>query len=502
METDEVKRVNRSHRLLGVGAQVASDIDILEHEYTIASLQNQKLREILLQLVNTSKEMGTTINDKVAAAMNILEPNEVLSDDKNNSGIHNSTVKRLSSNPMSCTMDGDVEMNIVQPEAELSDEFSQFIVSSKSKGGKNEERVGKHRRSLSGSSLPSNQVDQKKKLKPTYWAKRSSVSKVKTSIKPSWTSTLRGKDAVVMAFSPEHETERYNMIAFIENFMKLLPDEKPIECYQGCCTFTKHGDGSFFPSQGEPVCGMWINNEIMESHHHFLSEEEKQEHIELYHSNQCSILSPGGEVVKTLFDSLPEDVQLKIFGYLDLPSILIAGQVSKNWHRLSLHSNIWIKIHLSQWGLFETNDYQEAENTSWVELVRTRYLLEENWNSGNCHSSVLQGHSGWVTCVDMHNNRLVSSSYDGTVRIWNTQTGHTLQTLGPSDGASPVWCTQCKTNNVVAGYSDSVIRQWNGTTGQCVKQYEGHEGGVKCLRVSCCFFWIKWNSIIVIDIFI
>lgn len=119
----------------------------------------------------------------------------------------------------------------------------------------------------------------------------------------------------------------------------------------------------------------------------------------------------------------------------------------------------------------------------WRHAVRGRFLLERKWARGECLALALRGHSGWVTCVDLHTNKLVSSSYDGTVRIWNTQTGNSLQSLPrAAAGHSPAWCVKFKGHNVMAGYSDSVLRQWDMTTGQCVRAYEGHAGGVKCLQ--------------------
>lgn len=95
----------------------------------------------------------------------------------------------------------------------------------------------------------------------------------------------------------------------------------------------------------------------------------------------------------------------------------------------------------SRWGL--PDEKEEAATRDWREIVKGRYLLERNWMNGHYHMSTLRGHTGWydelnlrssiwpirdslsfrVTCVDFYANKLVSSSYDGTVRIWNTQTG-------------------------------------------------------------------------------
>lgn len=123
----------------------------------------------------------------------------------------------------------------------------------------------------------------------------------------------------------------------------------------------------------------------------------------------------------------------------------------------------------------------------WKEAVKGQHLLERNWTRGKYLTQKLRGHSGWVTCVDVHTNKLVSSSYDGTVRVWNTQTGNCLQTLpgdaNTHDGLSPVWCCQFKGSHIMAGSSDSKIRQWDMNTGQVVRVFEAHAGGVKCLQV-------------------
>ncbi len=98
-----------------------------------------------------------------------------------------------------------------------------------------------------------------------------------------------------------------------------------------------------------------------------------------------------------------------------------------------------------RWGLPDDKDNESTRD--WREIVKGRFLLDKNWLNGQYHISTLRGHTGWyalevhpslaedclvncsintrVTCVDFYANKLVSSSYDGTVRIWNTQTGKT-----------------------------------------------------------------------------
>jgi WD40 repeat protein len=245
------------------------------------------------------------------------------------------------------------------------------------------------------------------------------------------------------------------------------------------------------------LCGAWCNDELVERHHQFLDPGQIQEHITHHHSQNVPLENklPDANSLTNLehsqsdFDRiLPDELRLKIFQFLDLNSLVQCCRVSHEWYRLATDPKLWCFLHSKYW--ISRNQDQTDQSTDvyyidWKQAVKQRFLLERAWRSGNCHASILRGHTGWVTCVDMYHNRLVSSSYDGTVRLWNTQTGNLLKIL-PSDvreGFSPVWCVQCKGSTIVSGSSDSYVRQWNMNTAQCLQVFPGHLGGVKCLQV-------------------
>lgn len=242
---------------------------------------------------------------------------------------------------------------------------------------------------------------------------------------------------------------------------------------------------------------------MIRSHHEFLPEELFAHHMDCNHSSKpSSIISPilprrlrliepvDCVEEKSHFDCiLPDELKILIFSFLDLWSLVQASLVSTEWKRLTNDPSLWCAQHIHRWGGYKTPDnilINGIGSVDWQDAVKTRHLLDRNWRLGDCYASTLRGHSGWVTCVDMHHNRLVSSSYDGTVKVWNTQTGNSLQTFPSThqEGLSPVWCLQCKGNTIMSGSSDSLVRQWNMTTGQCVRAFGGHAGGVKCLQVS------------------
>jgi len=189
---------------------------------------------------------------------------------------------------------------------------------------------------------------------------------------------------------------------------------------------------------------------------------------------------------RSLFDTIfVDEIRIFILSFLDIVSLCRAAQVSTEWRRLTNDPALWANIYLRKWGHLDEK-LDNNQRMDWKEIATGRYLIERNWIHGHCHRNTLRGHSGWVTGVDFRANKLVSSSYDGTIRVWNTQTGNMLHTLTSSDRPaemSPLWCIQLAPNNrIFAGSSDAKVREWDMISGSVVRQYEGHAGGVKCLQ--------------------
>ncbi|XP_065709517.1 F-box/WD repeat-containing protein 10-like [Patagioenas fasciata] len=101
------------------------------------------------------------------------------------------------------------------------------------------------------------------------------------------------------------------------------------------------------------------------------------------------------------------------------------------------------------------------------------------WNiySGAC-VKVFDGHRGTVTCLDLHEEQLVSGARDGMVKVWNLRSGRCLQTLQHS---SAVWVVRTDGARVVSGCERGLVRVWAADTGALIKTLEEHQGPVKCL---------------------
>lgn len=99
----------------------------------------------------------------------------------------------------------------------------------------------------------------------------------------------------------------------------------------------------------------------------------------------------------------------------------------------------------------------------------------------NRHVKKLKGHEDRVDILtDMGNGKIVSGSWDGTVRIWDTQTGESVKLNNlPSRWIFSI--LKIDNTTCALGFGDLLIRTYNILTNQCLKVFKGHFGSVKCL---------------------
>jgi hypothetical protein len=102
----------------------------------------------------------------------------------------------------------------------------------------------------------------------------------------------------------------------------------------------------------------------------------------------------------------------------------------------------------------------------------------------------LDGHTDWVSSVAVQSTpeglRVVSGSFDNTVRVWDGESGQELQRLaGHTD---LVWSVAVQSTpeglRVVSGSFDNTVRVWDGESGQELQRLEGRTGGCAAWRCS------------------
>ena len=110
----------------------------------------------------------------------------------------------------------------------------------------------------------------------------------------------------------------------------------------------------------------------------------------------------------------------------------------------------------SVWSVAITPDGKRIVSGSWDETVKIWDL-----QSGE-YLATLEGHSNLVTSVAItpDGKRIVLGSSDKTVRIWDFQSGKCLATL---EGSSSVWSVAITTDGrrIVSGSRDDTIKIWD-----------------------------------------
>jgi WD40 repeat protein len=102
----------------------------------------------------------------------------------------------------------------------------------------------------------------------------------------------------------------------------------------------------------------------------------------------------------------------------------------------------------------------------------------------------LRGHERIVTSVaySPDGQRIVSGSWDKTVRVWDAENGQELLSLcGHGQGywgsvESVAYSPDGR--RIVAGYNDNTMRVWDAESGQELRSLRGHEGIVKSMAFS------------------
>jgi WD40 repeat protein len=98
----------------------------------------------------------------------------------------------------------------------------------------------------------------------------------------------------------------------------------------------------------------------------------------------------------------------------------------------------------------------------------------------------LQGHRGWVRKIAFSpdGQTLISSSEDGTIKLWNLPSGEYQSTLCESTD-SVYGVTFSPDGRLLAnGGNDCTIRIWDAVNGDCLQVLQGHTGGILSVDFS------------------
>mmetsp|Transcript_10306 Transcript_10306/g.28407 ORF Transcript_10306/g.28407 Transcript_10306/m.28407 type:complete len:248 (-) Transcript_10306:438-1181(-) len=103
---------------------------------------------------------------------------------------------------------------------------------------------------------------------------------------------------------------------------------------------------------------------------------------------------------------------------------------------------------------------------------------------GTCVRS-MAGHAGPIVAIEADRDRILSTSFDGTLRVWRWDGQEALSIdahNGQSSGLAIVDEGYGIAAGVVTGGHDGLVKRWNVETSTCVEELDVHTGQVWCVR--------------------
>ncbi|TPX37654.1 hypothetical protein SmJEL517_g00777 [Synchytrium microbalum] len=89
-----------------------------------------------------------------------------------------------------------------------------------------------------------------------------------------------------------------------------------------------------------------------------------------------------------------------------------------------------------------------------------------------------------LSAAFLDENRIVSSSSDATLRVWNSTTGEVIRVL--EGHTNDIWTVRVTSDNkfILSGSNDTTMRLWSATSYDYIRTYTGHTGPVRCVAFS------------------
>ena len=139
---------------------------------------------------------------------------------------------------------------------------------------------------------------------------------------------------------------------------------------------------------------------------------------------------------------------------------------------LEIEDDFWKFMNKIKNSLYEISDWKLYRNVSALAKDISDSKSESSFGSSSLLT--LRGHTGSVRGVSvLPDGKIVSGSYDDTVRVWDTATGELVQTL-EGHGGTVMCVSVLPDGKIVSGSYDKTVRVWDTATGELVQTLEGH----------------------------
>ncbi|XP_067932507.1 F-box/WD repeat-containing protein 7-like isoform X1 [Watersipora subatra] len=196
---------------------------------------------------------------------------------------------------------------------------------------------------------------------------------------------------------------------------------------------------------------------------------------------------------------LPQPIASKIFSYLDPVSLCQASRCCWSWYEISHDRQLWKSLsHRKCYTLSPSllNDLiakhtsSDSKCVEWKKVFAEQYHISSNWRRGRCFIKVFEGHTECISCVQFDDKRIVSGSWDTTIKVWNIRSNSVMLSQTLTGHSQTVRCLHLSDGRLVSGSNDSTLKVWDldGKAGwssiACKATMVGHTDSVRCLDVN------------------
>ncbi|KAG8725115.1 hypothetical protein FRC09_008458 [Ceratobasidium sp. 395] len=185
-----------------------------------------------------------------------------------------------------------------------------------------------------------------------------------------------------------------------------------------------------------------------------------------------------------IIGNLPEDVAIRILRNLNVVELLDVETVCKKWHLLVRHPAVWRHMCMQLTSTDPVPLRPPPNPEDWEPLYRSLHHRERNWETGQVQSiRFLKGHTGFCTTLLLKGNRLISGSYDETIRVWDVRSGEEKKCLK----VKAISCLDFLPDEevLVAGFHDvGRVQVFSTVTWAPIQTLQGHLYGIRAVALS------------------
>lgn len=200
---------------------------------------------------------------------------------------------------------------------------------------------------------------------------------------------------------------------------------------------------------------------------------------------QILLLEKYAKATFDIIGNLAPELAFKVLKHLRVPELLALEPVSKKWQEIVHLPALWKRHCLRLTSMDPIPLKAPFSPEGWEPLYRSLHHRESNFRDAIPQSiRFLNGHTNFCTTLLLRGKRLISGSYDETIRFWDIETGEMKKCLQVK---KPVSCVDflLEEEVFVVGFHDvGRVHLFSSVTFNPLQQLAGHLNGIRAVALS------------------